>query len=465
MKKITSLLLCAVLVLGAASFAFADETNVPLADIPLLGEPIIGLSIEPQGEVQAPYGVPADGINMLDKYEDVEPDSWYFDALYYCEQYSILDPTTDTTMSPDGTIDRKEVVSMLYRVEGAPAFMNDNVFSDVEPGDLYGNAIVWANGKGIVFGYDGLFRPDDCITRQELATIIYRYAQYKGEGFTGDWMFPLPFADAADISDWANEAVHWCYMKNIVNGSDGKFLPKELSLRAEAACMVQRTAKPGFEAPAHVDPAPINIDPAIIEPAIVGGWSINDEFGEVEIPAEAMAAFDKAMEGFDGVGYTPVAYLGDQLVAGMNYGFLCKAQTVTLNPKTSLKVVIVYEDFGGNAEIRDIYDVDVASFRSAEPYQSPEDGMLGGWNFTTAAGGALDERAQEAFDKAIEDIDGAAYTALAKLGSQVVAGTNYAILCKVSSVTAQPKTGVAVMVIYYDLSGNASITNLAQFVF
>ena len=91
--------------------------------------------------------------------------------------------------------------------------------------------------------------------------------------------------------------------------------------------------------------------------------------------------------------------------------------------------------------------------------------MLGGWNFTTAAGGALDERAQEAFDKAIEDLDGAAYTALAKLGSQVVAGTNYAILCKVSSVTAQPKTGVAVMVIYYDLSGEASITNIAAFDF
>ena len=363
MKKIISLLLCAVLVLGAASFAFADETNVPLADIPLLGEPIIGLSIEPQGEVHIPYGIPADGINMLDKYEDVERGSWYFDALYYCEQYSILDPTTDTTMSPDGTIDRKEVVSMLYRVEGAPAFMNDNVFSDVEPGDLYGNAIVWANGKEIVFGFNGLFRPNDPITRQEFATVIYRYAQTKGEGFTGDWMFPLPFEDTAEIADWANEAAHWCYMKGIIKGSNGKFIPLRLTSRAEAACMVQRIAKPDYEAPAHVDPIPV----------IAGGWNVNDEFGEAAIPAEAQAAFDKAMEGFAGVGYTPVAYLGSQLVAGHNYAFLCKSTTVTATPVTNLKVVVVYKALDGTASIKDIKDIDVAFLPCNLPFTMTPD--------------------------------------------------------------------------------------------
>ena len=102
--------------------------------------------------------------------------------------------------------------------------------------------MVWAQGKGIVNGYtDGTFGPNNPITREQMAAILYRYAQYKGQGFTGSWMFLLDFVDRADIASWADEAVHWCTMKGIVNGKAGKvFDPKGNATRAEAAAMIQR---------------------------------------------------------------------------------------------------------------------------------------------------------------------------------------------------------------------------------
>lgn len=435
MKKFMSLLLCAVMVFGTASLAFANPS--------------------------APYGIPADGINMLNKYNDITYEDWFYNAFYYCEQYNVLDSTTDNTMSPDGTIDRKEFVSMLYRLECAPKVTGKSVFSDVEAGDIYGDAIIWAYNNKIVLGYDdGLFRPNDGITKEQAALVIYRYIQYKGECFTGDWMFLLPLDDASNISSWASEAVHWCYMKGIITGYNGKLYPKAIMTRAEAACIVQRTVKPDFDAPAPILPISETIDPIN-----VGGWMINSEYGDVEIPTEAKSAFDKAIDGLDGVAYTPVAYLGSQVVAGTNYAFLCYTKPIVLNPTPSLKVVVIYKDLNGNASINDFYDIDVASYRDAKEFQFSEDNLAGGFDFTKAVGGVLDKAAKEAFEEVTKGLVGVKYTPIAELGSQVVAGINYAILCKVSSVTANPKTGVAVMVIYYDLSGNANITNLAQFVF
>ncbi|MDO5331738.1 MAG: S-layer homology domain-containing protein, partial [Bacillota bacterium] len=82
---------------------------------------------------------------------------------------------------------------------------------------------------------------NDAITREQLATVFYRYVQSQGDGFTGDWMFLLPFDDRTKIASWANEAVHWCYMKGIVKGKDGNiFDPQCNATRAEAVVMMQR---------------------------------------------------------------------------------------------------------------------------------------------------------------------------------------------------------------------------------
>ena len=91
-------------------------------------------------------------------------------------------------------------------------------------------------------GYsDEKFGTTDRITREQLATMIYGYVQKKGEGFTGLWMFLLPYEDRAKISDWANEAAHWCSMKGIIKGKDGNlFYPQGTATRAEAITMLYR---------------------------------------------------------------------------------------------------------------------------------------------------------------------------------------------------------------------------------
>ena len=114
-------------------------------------------------------------------------------------------------------------------------------FDDVKESDWYAKAVSWAESQGIVNGFeDGAFRPNDPITREQLAAILYRYAQSKGQGFQGLWSFKLDFPDAGDVSDWATEAMSWMVMNGVINGKDGKLVPGGNASRAEAATMLQR---------------------------------------------------------------------------------------------------------------------------------------------------------------------------------------------------------------------------------
>ena len=133
------------------------------------------------------------------------------------------------------------IVTILYRLEGEPMIRSGMPFSDVTESDWYAKAVSWAESRGIIEGYgDGTFRPNAPITREQLAAVLYRYAQYKGQGFQGAWMFLLDYPDAAEISDWADEAMHWMVMQGVINGMDGKLNPQSGATRAQAAGMVCR---------------------------------------------------------------------------------------------------------------------------------------------------------------------------------------------------------------------------------
>ena len=205
----------------------------------------------------------------------------------------------------------------------------------------------------------------------------------------------------------------------------------------------------------------VDVDPG----TVAGGWTVNSEFGEAEFPEEAKEALDKAMEGYTGAGFTPVAYLGSQVVAGLNYAFLCKSTLVTAKPVTDLKVVTVYKDLDGNATIKDVIDVDVSSYTQGNDVQFNPDDFVGGYTFNDAVGCGLDETVQKKFDKAFEGFTGVGYTPLALLGSQVVAGANYAVLCKAQAIIPNATAALAVVVIYADLQDGAEITNIAGFEF
>lgn len=192
---------------------------------------------------------------------------------------------------------------------------------------------------------------------------------------------------------------------------------------------------------------------------VTGGWTVAQESSEPSIPSEAKAAFDQAVSELTDGSYRPVAYLGSQVVAGVNYAFLC-----TVSDR-SLCVVKVYRDLEGNASVIETKDVSIADYTTDEQIAFPEAGMAGGWYVDEATGAALPEEAQTAYETAMTGLVGVSYTPVVCLGTQVVAGTNYAILCRATTVTAEPATALAVVIIYADLEGGARMTSICGFDF
>ncbi len=177
----------------------------------------------------------------LSDFTDLDPEAWYNEGIGYCVENGIMEGVGNGRFNPNGTTSRAMIVTILYRMEKEPEVTGENPFDDVPAGTWYTDAVIWAAENKIVEGYgNGKFGPSDDITREQLATILYRYAQTKGKGFTGAWMFLLNFPDAAEVSDWADEAMHWMVMNGVIQGKSGKLVPQGGASRAEAATMIQR---------------------------------------------------------------------------------------------------------------------------------------------------------------------------------------------------------------------------------
>lgn len=160
---------------------------------------------------------------------DVDVEAWYHDGIHYCLENGLMKGVSDDTFVPSATTNRAMMWTILARIGGEEV--------DATGAQWYLPGQEWAVANGIS---DGTNMTAD-ITREQFATMLYRYAQSKGQGFTGSWMFQLDFTDASSISDWANEAMHWYAMKGILNGKGANNLdPQGALTRAEAAAMIQR---------------------------------------------------------------------------------------------------------------------------------------------------------------------------------------------------------------------------------
>ena len=225
--------------------------------------------------------------------------------------------------------------------------------------------------------------------------------------------------------------------------------PKTPAEQPNAEAPVDETAQGDIELPE------IGAD----EP-VVGGWTIVG-VGKAQLPEEAEKAFKAVTEKLLGADYIAIAYLGSQVVAGMNYAILCTRTLVTANPVTDLAVLTVYVDLEGNAELLNISDFNIGDYAQAEDPGAPEQ-LMGGWQApeTAEAMDAMPQKAATAYAKALEGFVGNDLTPVALLGTQLVAGTNYAFLCHSSLVTLEPVVSMQLVVIYEDLSGNAAVTNI-----
>ena len=181
---------------------------------------------------------PGTGANP---FTDVSEKDWFYGDVMFVYENGLMLGTSKTLFSPYGTATRGMMATILWRMEGSPAPKGKNSFTDVEAGKWYADAITWTAENGIFAGYGkDKFGPDDPITREQLAAIFYRYADYKGYDLTVKGNLDK-FKDADKITDYAKTAMQWAVGSSLVKGKSGNLLdPQGTATRAEIAAMLHR---------------------------------------------------------------------------------------------------------------------------------------------------------------------------------------------------------------------------------
>lgn len=326
-------------------------------------------------------------------------------------------------------------------------------------------AAAWCVMNNLMGGYgDKVFGFKDNVTREQLFTVYYRFLQLFDFGYTDEEAEEIAdeldkFADGNEVSSWARTAMIWCIMNDIVAGKPGNKLDPKAYATGEEALIVMERVSDFLNKDRTLD-----LDD-IIGGGVAGGWTFCNEFEDVEIPEEALEAYKEASKTVDLVPMDIVAYLGEQVVAGTNYLLIGMPQIKVLGGgHEQLYVLKIDKDLKGECTLTTstLIKSDMFAEESSVNFFQSE-GIVGGFIIDDAIGAPLSERAQAAFDKAFEGFTGVGYEPILELGHQVVSGTNYAILCKATRVTATPASGLAVVVIYNDLQGNAEILRICNF--
>ena len=233
---------------------FANDVTNYLAD---------GLVQDSNGNVEKPYIPPANPNYKItigamengtvtatfveteepvaEPFVDVAEGDWFYDAVVYAYQNELMDGVGGNRFAPNSETTRAQLVTILYRLEGQPAVSGDLPFTDVEAGIWYTDAILWAAQNGIVNGVtDTTFAPGDEITRQQLVTILYRYAEAKGYDVSASADLS-GYPDADQVQDYAQPAMAWAVAENIIQGmEDGTLKPAGNASRAQIATILMR---------------------------------------------------------------------------------------------------------------------------------------------------------------------------------------------------------------------------------
>lgn len=179
-------------------------------------------------------------ITVMPAFEDVSDDEWYFNSVWYAYAHGFMTGVSPTRFEPNSTLTRAMAVTILWRMEGKPAVSYDMPFTDVESDVWYTEAVRWAASEGVVKGMnDTTFAPGDEITREQLATILWRYAGKP----TSDADFS-DYIDSDRVSAWAVDALSWCVDNKVIFGTSPTTLaPQETATRAQAAAILMRYTK------------------------------------------------------------------------------------------------------------------------------------------------------------------------------------------------------------------------------
>ena len=191
--------------------------------------------VVPPEESKAPEPIP-----VTERFTDIKPEAWYVEAVQYVSDAGLMRGMDETTFAPKAVITRGAIVTILHRMEGEPGGA-DHSFRDVPPGQWYADGVSWASASGIVQGFgDDTFRPEEAITREQLVTILYRYAQQKGYDMSAQADLS-GFIDQEKISAYARPAMAWAKAVGLITGADwGGLHPQGTASRSEVAAILMR---------------------------------------------------------------------------------------------------------------------------------------------------------------------------------------------------------------------------------
>ena len=173
-------------------------------------------------------------------FTDVSTSDWFYSDVMFVYENGLFSGTDSRSFSPNASMTRAMLVTVLYRLEGEPVGTGSSSFSDVRSGSYYEKAVAWAAANGIVTGTGSTsFSPDAKVTREQLAAILYRYAQYKKLDTDAGAKLDS-FSDAGNVSGYASEALSWAVSEGLINGASGRLMPKGDATRAQVAAILHR---------------------------------------------------------------------------------------------------------------------------------------------------------------------------------------------------------------------------------
>ena len=205
------------------------------------------IALTAQGDGKYTFTMPARKVTVQASFapvplpfEDVPPGAWYEEAVRYAYFHNIMEGMSATTFVPGKSLTRAEAVQVLYNLEGQPVVSESATFPDLVY-EWYKPAIAWAESTGVVDGYeDGTFHPDQPVTRQEFAQMLYDYAAYKDYDLTAQGDLSS-FPDGDSVQEWALPAMSWANGNELINGhDDGTLEPGGTTTRAQAASILMR---------------------------------------------------------------------------------------------------------------------------------------------------------------------------------------------------------------------------------
>nr|WP_239456275.1 S-layer homology domain-containing protein [Faecalitalea cylindroides] len=176
-------------------------------------------------------------------FQDVRNGDWFYDSVIYVYGHGLMTGLNDTTFGPGEPLARAQLAVILYRLSGSPEVTYEDIFPDVPDGQWYTDAVIWAQEKGIVTGYSdsGTFKPGNNINRQEITTMMYRYAKYQGYSLEGGADYSS-YPDAANVQEFAKDSMSWAVGNGIVTGKENptRLDPLGNTARAECATIMMR---------------------------------------------------------------------------------------------------------------------------------------------------------------------------------------------------------------------------------